>query len=66
MKNTIRLIGTLSRWLCAITFVVIIGLTLTATGCDNGTTGGGGGSGGNNNDGALWDELIKGVPPTHI
>jgi hypothetical protein len=42
MKKTLKLIGTLSRWLCAITFTVIIALTLTAAGCDNGTTGGGG------------------------
>jgi hypothetical protein len=30
MKKTLKLIGTLSRWLCAITFTVIIALTLTA------------------------------------
>jgi hypothetical protein len=35
MKKTLKLIG-------IITFTVIIGFTLTAAGCDNGTTGGGG------------------------
>jgi hypothetical protein len=69
MKNALnaskmRLIGTLSRWLCAIAFVVIIGFTLTAAGCNNGTTGGDG-SNNNNNNVTIWDvlDLTSGIPP---
>jgi hypothetical protein len=42
MKNALKTIG-------IITFTVIIALTLTAAGCDNGTTSGGGGSKGSGN-----------------
>jgi len=46
MKNTFRLIGTYSRWLCAIAMVAVIGFSMTA--CKES----GGGEGNNNNEGS--------------